>query len=229
MSQAESWHGRRAVVVGAQGGVGSLITQKLRERGAHVVAMVRKAYTDPAKDLQVVLSPLADQPSVAEACRQVARGPVDALFVASGAYAGGSSIEATPPDVFERLLWTNARLPYYLLQGLLGPLRDRKGRAVLIGALAAEDPRAGQAAYAMSKAALHSMVRSAARELQGSGATINALLPSVIDGPENRDAMPRTDPALWVSPERLADLSLSLAEASASDLQGALIPVRGGL
>ncbi len=226
---SESWHGRRAVVVGAQGGVGKVISQKLRQRGAHVVAMVRKPYTDPAADLEVVLSPLSDQASVLEACRQVARGPVDALFVASGAYAGGTAIEATPADVFEHLLWTNARLPYYLLQGLVGPLREQKGRAVLIGALAAEEPRAGQAAYAMAKAALHSMVRSAGRELQGSGATINALLPSVIDSPENRQAMPKTDPSLWVSPGRLAELALTLADPAARDLQGALIPVRGRL
>ncbi len=226
---SESWSGLRAVVVGAQGTVGGAITRALRESGARVATMVRKPYVDPVPGLEVIVSPLADPLQVREACRQAAQGPVDALFIASGAYAGGKVIDATPPDVFEHLLWTNARLPFYLLQGLLGPLRERKGRAVLIGALAAEEPRSGQAAYAMAKSALHSMVRSAARELQGSGAAINALMPSVIDTPANRLAMPQADPALWVSPARLAELALSLAAPSATGLQGALIPVRGGL
>jgi len=225
----QSWRGLRAVVVGAQGGVGQAITRELMQRGAAIAAMVRRPYPDPPPRLEVVLSPLSDPEAVRAACAEVARGPVDALFVASGAYAGGTPIEATPPDVFEHLLWTNARLPFYLLQGLLGPLRQAHGHAVLIGALAAEDPRAGQAAYAAAKSALHSMVRSAARELQGSGATVNALLPSVIDSQENRQAMPGRDPSQWVSPQGLAALAISLAEPWAKDLQGALIPVRGGL
>ncbi len=224
-----SWHGLRAVVVGAQGGVGRAITEELLERGASTAAMVRRPYPDPPPGLEVVLSPLSDPAEVRAACAEAARGPVDALFIASGAYAGGTPIEATPPDVFEHLLWTNARLPFYLLQGLLGPLRQARGRAVVIGALAAEEPRAGQAAYAAAKSALHSMVRSAARELQGSGATVNALLPSVIDSPANRQAMPGRDPSQWVSPDRLAALALALAEPWAGDLQGALIPVRGDL
>lgn len=226
---SETWQGRRAVVVGAQGGVGQAICRALGERGATIVAMVRRPYPDPPAGLEVLLSPLSDPQAVLRACREAARDPIDALFIASGAYAGGTPIEATSPEVFEQLLWTNARLPFYLLQGLLGPLRDAKGRAVLIGALAAEEPRAGQAAYAASKSALHSMVRSAARELQGSGATINALLPSVIDSPENRRAMPQRDASQWVTPERLAELALSLAAPCCADLQGTLIPVRGGL
>jgi len=225
----EAWRDRRAIVVGAQGGVGQAIAAALLRQGAQVVAMVRRPYDKEPQGAQVVVSPLSGPAEVREACREAARGPVHGLFVASGAYAGGPPIEATPADVFEQLLWSNARLPFYLLQELLGPLRRAQGRAVLIGALAAEEPRAGQAAYALSKAALHSMVRSAGRELQGTGATVNALLPSVIDSAANRQAMPDRDPGQWVRPERLAELALALGEPWARDLQGALIPVRGGL
>lgn len=225
----DSWGTRRAVVVGAQGGVGQAICDGLRRRGASIVAVVRRPYSVIPSGCEVVLSPLDSPQAVLAACAAAALGAVDALFVASGAYAGGTAIEDTEAETFERLMWTNAGLPFYVLKGLLGPLRNARGHAVLIGALAAEEPRSGQAAYAASKSALHSMVRSAGRELQGSGATVNALLPSVIDGAENRRAMPQRDPAQWVSPVRLAELALSLAEPAALDLQGALIPVRAGL
>ncbi len=225
----DSFGTRRAVVVGAQGGVGQAICDALRRRGASIVAVVRRPYPDIPAGLEVVLSPLDSPQAVLAACAAAARGAVDALFVASGAYAGGTAIEDTPAETFDHLMWTNAGLPFYVLKGLIGPLRSSRGHAVLIGALAAAEPRSGQAAYAASKAALHSMVRSAGRELQGSGATVNALLPSVIDSTGNRRAMPQRDPSQWVSPLRLAELALSLAEPAALDLQGALIPVRGGL
>ncbi len=225
----DTWQGRRAVVVGAQGSVGQAICDALAQRGARIVAMVRRPYAEtPAAPAEVVLSPLGDPDAVLAACREAARGPVDALFVASGAYAGGATA-ATPSETYLRLMWTNAGLPFFLLQGLLDPLQAAGGKAVLLGALAAEEPRAGQAAYAASKSALHSIVRSAARELQGTGARVNALLPAVIDSAENRRAMPQRDPTQWVSPKRLAELALALAGPLADDLQGALIPVRGAL
>jgi NAD(P)-dependent dehydrogenase (short-subunit alcohol dehydrogenase family) len=63
---------------------------------------------------------------------------------------------------------------------------------------AAETAPANSAAYNVSKAALHALVRSVAAEVAEFGITANCVVPSTIDTPANRAAMPKADPARWV-------------------------------
>ena len=63
----------------------------------------------------------------------------------------------------------------------------------------------GLAAYAASKAALLRLVESFADELKGAGVRLNAVLPSIIDTPQNRADMPKADPSKWVTPQEVAE------------------------
>jgi NAD(P)-dependent dehydrogenase (short-subunit alcohol dehydrogenase family) len=82
-------------------------------------------------------------------------------------------------------------------------------------------------AYCASKAALHALIQCLAEEVKNSGITVNAVLPSIIDTPANRSAMPSADASRWVKPESVAELIAWLASDAASDVQGALVPVYG--
>jgi NAD(P)-dependent dehydrogenase (short-subunit alcohol dehydrogenase family) len=66
-----------------------------------------------------------------------------------------------------------------------------------------------------------------AAELRGKGINVNCILPSIIDTPENRAAMPGADPSRWVAPEALADAIMFLASHGARAIHGAAIPVTG--
>ncbi len=220
-------HPPRAAVIGA-GQVGRVMAQRFAAAGYAVRALGRSMPRDLPSGAIGVAADLGTPEGVSLACREIARGPLHALIVTAGAFAGGSAIEETAPEEFERLLWVNARLPFYVLQGLLPSLRAARGSAVLIGALGAQESRPKQVSYNASKAALHSIVQTAAQELKGSGATVNALLPLTIDTPSNRSDMPGRDPAQWAAPERLAELALFLCSSAGRDVSGALIPVRGG-
>jgi NAD(P)-dependent dehydrogenase (short-subunit alcohol dehydrogenase family) len=66
-----------------------------------------------------------------------------------------------------------------------------------------------------------------AAELRNHGINVNSVLPSIIDTPENRAAMPKADPGKWVAPEQLAAVILFLASDAAAAVHGALIPVTG--
>jgi NAD(P)-dependent dehydrogenase (short-subunit alcohol dehydrogenase family) len=66
-----------------------------------------------------------------------------------------------------------------------------------------------------------------AAELRDYGITVNAVLPSTIDTPQNRQAMPDMDFSKWVAPESLAGVIAFLASDSARDISGAAIPVYG--
>jgi len=81
--------------------------------------------------------------------------------------------------------------------------------------------------YAASKAGIAKLTESLAEELKDSGATVNAVLPSIIDTPANRADMPTADVERWVKPDQVADLIVFLLSERASAITGALIPITG--
>jgi NAD(P)-dependent dehydrogenase (short-subunit alcohol dehydrogenase family) len=81
-------------------------------------------------------------------------------------------------------------------------------------------------AYAAAKAGVHKLTESLAQELKGR-VRVNAVLPSILDTPQNRADMPKADPSAWVKPEDLAKVILFLASDDAREVTGALLPVTG--
>ena len=82
-------------------------------------------------------------------------------------------------------------------------------------------------AYAASKASVMRLTESMAAELREKNINVNAVLPTIIDTPQNRNDMPDADPAKWVAPEALADVVMFLASDAARAVHGALVPVTG--
>ena len=82
-------------------------------------------------------------------------------------------------------------------------------------------------AYAASKAGVARLTEALAEELKDKGVTVNAVLPSIIDTPRNREDMPKADFTRWVAPEALADVIVFLLSAQARAITGALVPVTG--
>jgi NAD(P)-dependent dehydrogenase (short-subunit alcohol dehydrogenase family) len=108
---------------------------------------------------------------------------------------------------------------------LPGMLARGRGAIVNVAAQAALDPPAGMGAYVASKAALVAWTRSLAREVGGRGVRVNAVLPSTIDTPANRAAMPDADFSQWTRPESIAAVVRWLASDEAAAVRGALVPV----
>jgi NAD(P)-dependent dehydrogenase (short-subunit alcohol dehydrogenase family) len=82
-------------------------------------------------------------------------------------------------------------------------------------------------AYIASKSALMRLTESMSAELREEGINVNAVLPSIIDTPANRQSMPDADPTRWVTPAALAAVIGFLASDDARAVHGALIPVTG--
>jgi NAD(P)-dependent dehydrogenase (short-subunit alcohol dehydrogenase family) len=102
------------------------------------------------------------------------------------------------------------------------------GRIVNVAARVVEVPIGGAVAYSVSKAGVAALTRSLAVETRGDGILVNAVLPSIIDTPANRAAMPKADPAKWPKPDELARAILWLASPENRLTSGALVPVYGG-
>ncbi len=82
-------------------------------------------------------------------------------------------------------------------------------------------------AYAASKSALMRLTESMSAELRDHGINVNCVLPSTLDTPPNRAAMPDADASRWVEPAALAEVVGFLASDGARAIHGALIPVLG--
>lgn len=71
------------------------------------------------------------------------------------------------------------------------------------------------------------LTESMAAELREKNINVNCVLPTIIDTPENRAAMPHAEPARWVAPDDLANVIAFLASDNARAIRGAALPVTG--
>ncbi len=232
-----SIEGKTIAVTGGFGALGSMVAAAAIERGASVAAL-DYAPTAPAGlaerlgpnalvagglDLS---KPDAAQRAMAQVSARFAR--IDALLNIAGGFRWEKIADAASAESWDRMFAINlktalnasrAALPYLLASGA--------GRIVNVGAQPAVHAAEGFGPYAASKAAVHRLTESLADELKLKGVTVNAVLPSIIDTPQNRADMPNADFSRWVSPPDLAAVILFLASDEAKAITGALIPVTG--
>lgn len=106
-------------------------------------------------------------------------------------------------------------------------LKAGGGKIVNIGAYAAHKGAARMGAYVASKSAVIRLTETMATELREHNINVNCVLPTVLDTPENRAAMPEADPKRWVAPQDLAEVIVFLAADAARAIHGAALPVTG--
>ena len=82
-------------------------------------------------------------------------------------------------------------------------------------------------AYIASKSAVIRLTETMAAELRDKGINVNCVLPTIIDTPQNRKAMPDADPSRWVSPADLAAAIVFLSSDAARPIHGAALPLTG--
>ena len=157
-------------------------------------------------------------------------GGVDALLNTVGGWGGGKPVGETNVEQWERMLTLNLRSAFLLSRAVLpGMLESGWGRIVHVSSKTAVAPRARQAGYAVAKMGVITLTEIIAAEVKGRGITANAILPSIIDTPANRKAMPQADPRKWVTSERIAATMHFLCSDAAGSINGARIPIYGAV
>jgi NAD(P)-dependent dehydrogenase (short-subunit alcohol dehydrogenase family) len=145
-----------------------------------------------------------------------------------GGFAGGELIDNTDDATWDKMMNLNLRSAFNIARAVLPHMRRAKqGRIIAIGARSAVEPKATLSAYCASKAALVSLIRTAALEGKDDGITANVILPGTMDTPANRADFPSANFSSWVPPSKVAELALWLASEEASQVSGSLIPVYG--
>jgi NAD(P)-dependent dehydrogenase (short-subunit alcohol dehydrogenase family) len=223
---------RIVLITGAKGGLGNFVTRAFLEAGARVTGAARSiADRDfPHANFRAVSTDLSNGANAAALVDNLVRreGRIDGLVHLIGAFAGGAPVADTPEATFDQMLDLNLRSAFLMLRAALPHMREQSaGRIVAIGSVAALEPSPLAGAYAASKAALVSLVRTAARENRDKGIAANVVLPGTMDTPANRAAMPAADRSKWVDPQQVARLLVHLVIGEASQVTGAVIPVVG--
>lgn len=168
--------GRRILVTGANGGLGSLIARELSAQGAQVVLSARNAVSLQALDLgaemfTVDLSASGAAGALIDAV--TASGPLDGIVIAHGVVAFGLAAELTD-ETLTALMTLNQTVPIQLIRRAVPALTASQAAGnepfiVTIAGVVADSPTAGMAAYSASKAGLNSFVAAVQRELRRVG------------------------------------------------------------
>lgn len=229
--------GRVIAITGAFGNLGLALAVEAARRGARLALLGRSSVERvnlPAELHEALLLggvDLTSEDSVAQALAHIEDhfGQLDGLVNAAGGFRW-QTLDGGQLDVWDELYRTNLRTAATASKAALPLLlRSRAGRIVNIGAAGAVKAGAGMGAYAASKAGVARLTESLAEELKDSDVTVNAVLPGIIDTPQNRADMPGADVSRWVTPAALAAVILFLLSDDAAAITGALLPVTGRL
>jgi NAD(P)-dependent dehydrogenase (short-subunit alcohol dehydrogenase family) len=221
------------LVTGGTGGLGGAVTDSFLAAGWRVVVPTREPMAERTvqrEGLELVPADLLEPPSVAEVVGVAASGPAPLRAVVNlvGGYAGGPRVHQTEPEDFDRQLTLNLRPAFLVTRAALPRLIDAGGGAlVYVSSRAAVQPFAGAAGYITAKAAVLAFAQAVAVEYRADGIRANTILPSVIDTPANRAAMPNADHSRWVPPAQLAAVIGFLCSDESAPTSGAAIPVYG--
>jgi NAD(P)-dependent dehydrogenase (short-subunit alcohol dehydrogenase family) len=228
--------GMTVAVTGAYGNLGKAVAARLATDGANLILVGRRqdaldaAFPGEEPKRVKVAVDLLDEAATAEAFRAAAArfGGIDGLCAIAGGFDMGTSVHETPAEAWERMFDLNVRTLLSSVRAIVPAMVERgRGRIVTIGAQGAMRGGAKMGPYAAAKSSVMRITESMAAELGPSGVTANCVMPSIIDTPENRKAMPKADPAKWVGPEDIAATIAFLLSPAANAVNGALIPVTG--
>ena len=198
------------VVTGANGAMGSALVKHLQSRARHVVGTLRGASVDwrPMDEtLSYVTCNLTDRTAVNFAVAEILlhQGSCHAWVNVAGGFAMDGLVEAVSPEAWPRMFDLNFITCLNACQAVLPVFKEQGfGRIINFGSAAGDGGLAQAGPYAVSKAAVHNLTQTIAQEGNGK-VTANLVVPTTIDTPANRQAMPDADFSSWTPPVVIAE------------------------
>jgi NAD(P)-dependent dehydrogenase (short-subunit alcohol dehydrogenase family) len=210
------------LVAGGTGALGQAVVAELLDSGYGCA--VTWVIEDERERVPLIHADLIDPAGAAEAVAAVEG--LEAVVDLVGGFAMGGRVHETEPADFERMLALNLKPAFNLARVAMPRMVERgEGAFVAVSAQSVLKPFAGAAGYITAKAAVLAFIRALDAEYKPDGIRCNAILPSVIDTPANREAMPDADHSKWVAPAAIAKVVRFLVSSESAPTTGAAIPV----
>lgn len=241
-----SLEGKRALVTGASGALGSAIARRLARDGAHVllhansrpdaVHALAEAIRSDGGSAEPIVFDLTDAGAARDGCnRMLAGGPVQIIVNNAGVH-DDAVFPGMRAEQWHRVIDVSLHGFFHVTQPLMLPmLRTRWGRVLNISSVAAIAGNRGQVNYAAAKGALNSATKALSLEVASRGVTVNAIAPGIIASPMagavfDDAAIAQMVPARRAgTPEEVAALAGFLASDEAGYITGQVISVNGGM
>ncbi len=201
---------RNIIVTGAAGNLGNAVVEKFKREGYKVVATVIPNSGDEVEDADDIYEvDVTDEESVTNFAKEyhLQYGEVDAIALLVGGFAMGA-IEDTSLNDVDKMLKLNFYSTFNMVKNFLPIMKKADfGSFLFMGARPALQSQDGKdvVAYALSKRLVLELADYVAEESKNTKIRSHVFVPSIIDTPENREAMPDSDFSQWVNPSEIAE------------------------
>ena len=230
---------RNVLITGGTGILGSAVTKAYITQGDTVavtylfeneVETFKKFNPDLVEDVTFLFANVTEetevQKTIAEFVSQF--GSLDVLVNIVGGFVGGIPTAELEEDRWDFMMNLNLKSVFLCCKTVIPHMTAQGyGKIINVSARAGLKGEAGLSAYCVSKGGVRTLTESLAAEVMDSGVNVNAIMPSVMDTPANRESMPDEDHDRWVDPADVAKVICFLTSDEATIINGAAIPVYG--
>ena len=240
--------GRRAMVTGANTGIGQGIAISLAKAGADILAVGRSSMDETRAAVEAagarfveIRADLAETAGVAAMFDTAwdAQGPIDILINNAGIIRRADAVDFTEAD-WDAVMDVNLKSVFLLCQAFARKTfaAGRTGRIVNVASLLSFQGGIRVASYTASKSGLAGLTKLLANEWAAKGINVNAIAPGYIetnntealraDPVRREDILKRIPAGRWGQPSDIGGTAVFLASDAATYVHGAVIPVDGG-
>jgi NAD(P)-dependent dehydrogenase (short-subunit alcohol dehydrogenase family) len=227
---------KTVLITGASGNLGKATVDKFISDGYKVLATSSPGKSQASKDVEVYEVDLSDEDAVDDVMTKILSKykRLDAALFLAGGYAHGG-VTDTDFARLDRMISLNFHTAFFMAQRIFQHMLTQKegGRLIFIGARPGLDAKAASTslAYGLSKSLIFYLADILNATAHGSShaqkVTASVVVPSTIDTPQNRAAMPKADFSHWVKAEEVADTLLLLADNRTGTWRETVIRVYG--
>jgi len=229
---------RVAIITGGTGALGKAVVSAFLEEGAKVSCTyivdeelkgVSSIIENHKPRLALIRANVTKKKQVERVVQRTLQrfGRIDVLVNIVGGFAY-AKVEDTDEKTWDHMMNINLKSTFLSSKAVLPHMiKQNYGKIISVSSRPALKGAAGVSAYSASKAGVLNLTEAIADEVKDYDINVNAILPSTIDTPANRKAMPKADFSKWVKPEEIARVIIFLASDDSKPISGAGIPVYG--
>jgi NAD(P)-dependent dehydrogenase (short-subunit alcohol dehydrogenase family) len=233
---AGEFENKVVVITGATGNLGRAVVRRFGSGGAKLVLVDRnmerlQAMCDEfgSNESLPSVTDVGSEEAVEALIKAVEErfGQIDVLAHTVGGFVSGKPVYEAGLDQLEQMWTLNVKPVYIVAGGVARHMLSRNiaGHITVVVARSGLKGSANNGPYTASKAAALRLIESLALEVRDKGIHVNAVSPSIIDTPINRQDMPKADFSKWVKPEQIADAIAFLSSDAGSAFYGTNLEV----